>query len=189
MDPHARTILAKLDKPVVMIGLMGVGKTKLGGLLAKSLGVPFVDSDQEIEKSAGQSVACIFEEQGEPAFRDMERKVLARLLSEDLKVVATGGGAIMNEMTADLIWNSAISIWLKADLDVLVERTGRNGKRPLLKNGNPRDILQGLMDKRYPIYENADIVVESTDQEVDKTLAVLLKTLADHLEKTEISPP
>ncbi len=185
MKPHIHTILAKLNKPVVMIGLMGVGKTKLGGLLAKSLGVPFVDSDQEIEKSVGQSVACIFEEQGEPAFRDMERKVLSRLLSEDLKIIATGGGAIMNEMTADLIWNSAISVWLKADLDVLVERTGRNGKRPLLKTGNPRDILQGLIDKRYPIYENADIVVESADQEVDKTLAVLLKTLAYHLEKTE----
>ena len=90
----------------------------------------------------------------------------------------------MNETTADLIWNSSISVWLKADLDILVERTGRNGKRPILKNGNPRDILQGLMDKRYPIYENADIVVESTSEEVGKTLEVLLKTLADHLEST-----
>ena len=183
MDQFTKIITANLTKPVVMIGLMGAGKTRLGGLLAKALDIPFVDSDQEIEKAAGASVAEIFETHGEQAFRDLERKVLARLLSDELKVIATGGGAVMNESTADLIWNSSVSVWLSADVDILVERTGRTGKRPLLKNGDPRDILQSLMDKRTPVYERADIMVETTEADISHTLSVLLKTLADHLQK------
>ncbi len=177
-------IRAVLKKPIVMIGLMGAGKTKIGGLLAKSLDLPFVDADHEIERAAGCTIPEIFERDGETTFRDMERRIIARLLSDDVKVIATGGGAVMNEHTAALIWSSSISVWLKADLDILVDRTSRNNKRPLLQNGNPAEILQTLMDKRYPVYGKANIVVESTPAEPEHTLDNLLAALADHLQKT-----
>lgn len=185
MDTQIQTIRDRLQKPVVLVGLMGAGKTKIGGLLAKKLGLPFVDADAEIEKAAGRTVAEIFEEQGEPAFRDLERRVIARLLSDELKIIAPGGGAIMNEQTANLIRSASISIWLRADLDILVERTGRTGKRPLLRNGDPREILQGLMNKRYPVYATADIAVDSEAVDVEQNAMRALNALAHYLEKTE----
>lgn len=185
MDTQIQTIRDRLRKPVVLVGLMGAGKTKIGGLMAKKLALPFVDADAEIEKAANRTVAEIFEEQGEPAFRDLERRVIARLLSDELKIIAPGGGAMMNEQTADLIRSASISIWLRADLDILVERTGRTSKRPLLRNGDPREILQGLMDKRYPVYATADITVDSAAVDVDQNTASVLNALAHYLEKTE----
>ncbi len=185
MDTEIGIIRAKLKKPVVMVGLMGVGKTKIGGIIARALDLPFIDADVEIEKAAGRTVADIFETQGEAAFRDLERKVIARLLSDELKILAPGGGAMMNEQTAALIHASAISIWLRADLDVLVERTGRTSKRPLLRGGDPREILQGLMDKRYPVYATADIAVDSLAVDVNENARKVMIALADYLERTE----
>ena len=181
MDTETKTIRDRLQKPVVLVGLMGAGKTKIGGILAKKLDLPFVDADVEIEKAAGRTVAEIFEEQREPAFRDLERRVIARLLSDELKIIAPGGGAIMNAQTADLIRSASVSIWLRADLDILVERTGRTGKRPLLRNGDPREILQGLMDKRYPVYAGAHVVVDTDGGEIEDTLDRTLKALAEYL--------
>lgn len=183
MDKEADIIRAHLAKPVVLVGLMGAGKTKIGGILAKRLGIPFVDADAEIEAAANMTIAEIFETQGEPAFRDLERRVIARLLSDEIKIIAPGGGAMMNGETAKLIRSASVSIWLKADLDVLVERTGRTSKRPLLRNGDPREILQGLMDKRYPVYATADLTVESLPADVEHNAGVVFSALASYLEE------
>ncbi len=185
MDEVCKNIRKALKKPVVMVGLMGAGKTKIGGMLAKSLRLPFVDADQEIEAAAGCSVADIFERHGEAAFRDLERKVIARLLSDRIQVIAPGGGAIMNEETSALVWSRATSIWLKADLDVLVERTARNDKRPLLKGGDPRDILAGLIEKRHPVYAKADLMIETDSSEIEHTFEKLLVALDAHLAEQE----
>ncbi len=181
MDELIEQIKTNLNKPIVILGLMGAGKTKIGGLLASSLSLPFVDADHEIEAVAGCSVSDIFEQYGEAEFRLLERKVLSRLISHDVKVIAPGGGAVMNEETAELIWNQSLSIWLKADIDVLLERTGLSDKRPLLKAGNPRDILLDLMEKRYPVYGRANLVVNTDAQEPEVNLQKVLKSLADHL--------
>jgi len=181
MRENIQNIQKLLQKPVVMIGLMGAGKTKIGGLLAAALNIPFVDADHEIELAAGCTVAEIFARHGESAFRDLERKVIARLLSEEIRVIATGGGAVMNDETAALVWAKSTSIWLRADLDILVERTGRTPKRPLLQNGNPRDILAALMEKRHPVYARADIAVDTDDNEAEHTLQKLLNAFEDHL--------
>lgn len=170
-----------LNQPLVVIGLMGAGKSKIGGLLAQALDLPFVDADHEIEAAAGCTIAEIFERYGEPEFRALERKVLGRLISSDLKVIAPGGGAVMTPETAELIWRNAVSIWLKADLDILVERTSRNNKRPLLQGGDPRDILSGLMDKRYPTYGKANITVETDAAEPEINAGKALKALAEYL--------
>lgn len=182
MNGDVENIRKSLKKPVVMIGLMGAGKTKIGGMLAHALGVPFVDADQEIEAAAGCSVADIFEQYGEAAFRDLERKVIARLLSDDIRVVATGGGAVMNKQTAELIWSAGLAIWLKADLDVLVARTAHNTKRPLLSRGDPRAILADLMEKRHPVYENAPVTVITEDGAPEVTLHKALNALEAYLE-------
>lgn len=148
--------------PLVLVGLMGAGKTTVGRRLAKRLGRRFVDADEEIEQAAGMSVADYFEQYGEPAFREGERRVIARLLDEAEPIVlATGGGAYMDEETRATIQEKAVSVWLKADLDLLVARTSKRNTRPLLRQGNPREILQGLMDRRYPVYAQSDVTVET----------------------------
>lgn len=177
------TITAHLTRPIVMLGLMGAGKTKIGGLLAAQLGIPFIDADHEIEAAAGMSIADIFEAHGEPAFRDLERKVIARLLSDEIKVVAPGGGAILHPATADLVFGKALTVWLKADLDILVERTGRNEKRPLLKGGNREEILQNLLDKRQPIYERAEVHLQTDATAPEDAAQRLLLVLADYLKE------
>ncbi len=181
MKEDVDIIRARLKKPVVMIGLMGAGKTKIGGLLATALAVPFVDADQEIEKVQGRTIAQIFEQDGEATFRALERAKIAELLSDDLKVVAPGGGAMMDAATESLVHNRSICIWLRADLDILVERTSRNANRPLLKNGNPHDILGALIEKRYPVYAGAHIAVETTAEEPEVMLERVLKALAAYL--------
>jgi shikimate kinase len=183
MTDDARTILEQLDRPIVMLGLMGAGKTKIGSLLAQALGLPFVDADHEIERAAGMSVADIFETHGEPAFRDLERKVIARLLSDEIKVIAPGGGAIMNPETAELVFGKALTVWLKADLDILLERTARNDKRPLLKAGNPEDILKSLMEKRYPVYGRAEVHLQTDASEPDVAAGRLLSMMAAYLKE------
>jgi shikimate kinase len=188
MNGDVDNIRKSLRKPIVMVGLMGAGKTKIGELLAKALGLPFVDADHEIEATAGCTISDIFEQYGEPAFRDLERKVIARLMSDQLRVIATGGGAVMNEQTASLIWSSSIAIWIKADLDILVERTSRNNKRPLLQNGDPRAILQGLMDNRYPVYASAPVIVETDAGTAEGTLDRTVKALAEYLAAQDNHP-
>jgi shikimate kinase len=149
------------DKSIVMIGLMGSGKSSIGRRLADALGLEFIDTDDEIIKAAGCSIPDIFEIYGEQAFRDLEERVVERLLHETRCVMATGGGAYMRPETRERIDQNAITVWLRAELDILVERTGRRGGRPLLEQGNPEEILKNLMDERYPIYANADITVDT----------------------------
>lgn len=155
--------MRKLDKSVVLVGMMGSGKSAVGRRLAKALGVPFHDADTEIERAAGCSVNEIFARHGEAAFRDGERKVVARLLDEPQQVLATGGGAFLDERTRTRIKAEAISVWLKADLALLVERVSRKETRPLLKNVDQRAVLEKLIRERDPIYAQADITVESDE--------------------------
>jgi len=159
-ETAVHTLLA--GTPIVLVGLMGVGKTSVGRRLAKLMGRPFLDADHEIEKAAGRSVAEIFEDFGEASFREGERRVISRILTEEDNVVlATGGGAFVDDEVRETIKARACSIWLNADIDILVERTGRRNSRPLLKTGNPKDILARLARERRPFYEQADIHIQS----------------------------
>ncbi len=166
-----------LHKPIVLVGLMGAGKTTLGRRLAARLQLPFTDADEEIEKAAGLSVSEIFARYGEPAFRDGERRVIQRLMAGPPQIIATGGGAFVDPATRQLILARGISIWLQADVDVLVERTQRRDTRPLLQHGNPAEILADLLIKRTPAYEQAPIHIKSGrgphDQNIDSIIAAL----------------
>ncbi len=170
----------QIDKPIVLIGLMGAGKTCIGRRLGKRFELPFTDADDEIAKAAGCSIEDIFELYGEAAFRDGERRVINRLLGNGPQVLATGGGAFLDPRTRSRIRDVGVSVWLRADLDVLVRRTGRHGGRPLLKNGDPRAILAKLMEERYPIYAEADIVIDSGNdplQAAEKRVADAVESL------------
>ncbi|MFO1128511.1 MAG: shikimate kinase [Rhodospirillales bacterium] len=173
-------MLLPLARPIVLIGLMGAGKTSVGRRLAKRLGVAFVDSDDEIVKAAGCSVQEIFTRFGEPAFREGERRVIARLLAEPPQVMATGGGAFLDPATRERIRTHGSSVWLKADLDVLVKRTEGRPGRPLLNTGDPRSVLARLMTLRYPIYALADVTVESEDVPIELTVDKVAAAVARH---------
>lgn len=147
--------------PIVLVGMMGVGKSTVGRRLAARLGLSFVDADEEIEKAAGMSVSEIFERYGETHFRDGERRVIARLMDGAPKVIATGGGAFMQDETRQLILGQATAVWLDADIDVLVDRVSRREGRPLLKNRDPRAVLTELVAVRNPVYALAPIHVKS----------------------------
>lgn len=153
---------SRLLRPIALVGLMGCGKTTVGGRLAQQLGAPFRDADAEIVAAAGLTIPEIFEKHGEAEFRRGEERVIARLLTEEPMVLATGGGAYMSPQTRAAIHKAGGAVWLHADLETLLERTGRRDTRPLLKNGDPRQILSGLMNQRYPVYAEADFRVEST---------------------------
>lgn len=156
---------------------MGAGKTTVGRRLAVRLGCEFVDADDEIVKAAGCSVQEIFETYGEQAFRDVERRVIVRLLEDKAQVLATGGGAFMNAETRERIFKHGLSIWLRADLETLVSRTiGRTG-RPLLKDKDPTDILKSLMEERYPVYAGADIVIDTGDGPPDDVVDWIIERL------------
>jgi len=150
-----------LKKTVALVGMMGAGKSSVGRRLAAKLGVPFQDADSEIENAAKCSIAEIFDRYGEAAFRDAERKIVARLLSEPPHVLATGGGAFIDPETRAKIRSTAISVWIKVPVDVLLARVGRRDTRPLLRDGEPREIMEKLLEKREPIYAEADLIVES----------------------------
>jgi shikimate kinase len=150
-------------RSVVLVGMMGAGKSSIGRRLANRLGIPFVDADSEIEKAAGMSIAEIFSAHGEPYFRAGEARVIARLLDGGPQVLATGGGAFMNPETRAGIRAKGVSVWLRASLDVLSRRIKRRGDRPLLKTADPADTLRRLIDERYPVYAEADLTVESRD--------------------------
>lgn len=167
-----------LDRSLVLVGLMGAGKTSVGRKLAAQLGLPFVDADSKIEDAAGISIPEIFALHGEAAFRDGERRVIRRLLDDPPQVLATGGGAYMSPETRAQIAARGISIWLRADLDVLVRRCSRRTNRPLLAQGDPRAVLANLMAERYPIYAQADLVVDSNDGPHEAVVDSILQQLA-----------
>jgi shikimate kinase len=166
-------------KTVALVGLMGAGKSTVGRRLAARLNMPFVDADHEIEAAAGCTIPEFFERHGEAAFRDGESRVIAWLLRGEPKILATGGGAFMNEKTRERIKRRATSVWLRADLDLLVSRVTRRDNRPLLKQGDPRDIMQRLMDERYPVYAEADIVVDSDDGPHEAVVERIVAALDD----------
>jgi len=168
-----------LSRPIVMIGMMGAGKSAIGRRLAQRLGLPFVDADAEIERAAGCTIEEIFEKHGEAVFRDGERRVIARLLEGPVGVLATGGGAFMDPETRARIRGRAITVWLKADLDTLIERVSRRTHRPLLKNSDPRDVLTRLMAQRNPIYAEADITVETGNSPTAATVERVIEALAE----------
>jgi shikimate kinase len=173
IEMSARKI-PNLEKSLVLVGMMGAGKSAIGQRLAGSLGIEFFDADEEIESAAGRSIPDIFEYYGEQFFREGERRVILRLLKGPIKVVATGGGAYMNDETRAEIKERAHSIWLRADIDTLWRRVSRRSNRPMLHTANPKKTLQDLIEKRYSVYGEADITVESTDgphqQTVDRVI-------------------
>lgn len=173
---EARAI--RMDKPIVLVGLMGAGKSTVGKRLANALSLDFIDSDNEIAEAAGCSISEIFETYGESIFRDLEKRVLIRLLSNGPSVIATGGGAFMNAEIREEIKARTLSIWLRADLDTLVERVSRRDTRPLLKTGDKSEILDRLMKERYPVYQQADITIDSNAGPHDMVVSDILKILA-----------
>ena len=177
-------IKEKLNKPIVIVGLMGAGKTSVGKMISKKLSLPFVDSDSEIVNSAGCSVVDIFSIYGEQEFRRVEDRVINRILSDEkIKVLSTGEGAFIIDSVRQLTKEKAITIWLKADLDLLVKRTSFKDTRPLLLNYDSSKILKKLIEERYPIYANADITVETKDEPTYKTTQNVLKALHSFLKK------
>jgi len=167
----------RLNRTVTLVGMMGAGKSSVGRRLATRLDVPFRDADTEIETAAGCTISEIFDRFGEAAFRDGERRVIARLLAEAPHVLATGGGAFIDPLTREAIRESAISVWIKAPVDILVQRVKRRDTRPLLRHGDPRETLERLLKEREPIYAEADLTIESEDGPhalaVDRVIAVL----------------
>lgn len=170
-------------KPLVLVGLMGAGKSTVGRRLASALGVDFVDSDNEIAEAASCSISEIFETYGEEIFRDLEKRVLMRLINSPPCVIATGGGAFMNPDIRAEIKNNTTSVWLRAELDILVERVSRRDTRPLLRTGDKGEILKRLMNERYPIYAEAQITIDSnnnTHEAVVQDVLAALKKQAAH---------
>lgn len=168
-------------RSIVLVGMMGAGKSSVGKRLARRLALPFADADTEIERAAGMTIPEIFARHGEPAFRDGEKKVIARLLENGPMVLATGGGAFMNEETREAVTRHAISTWLKAELDVLLRRVRRRDDRPLLKTDDPAGTLARLIDQRYPVYALANVTVLSHDVPQDAMVEDVIDALSQHL--------
>ena len=169
-----------LDRPVVLVGLMGAGKTRVGRRLAERLGLPFLDTDLEIEADTGKTIAELFAHIGEPAFREGERRMLTRLMGKTNVIIATGGGAFMDPRTRAAIHENALSVWLRADLDTLVARTSRSNKRPLLQGVDKAAKLAELMALRYPVYAEANLTVDSLHGPVEQTVEAVLTALRHH---------
>jgi shikimate kinase len=170
-----------LPRTVALVGLMGAGKSAIGKRLAQRLALPFVDADDEIERAAGCTIAEFFERYGEAEFRAGERRVITRLLDGPLHILSTGGGAYMDPETREIMRARALTVWLRADLDVLFDRVRRRTHRPLLRGGDPKELLGRLMEQRYPVYAQADLVVESTAQPVERTTEEVIEALRQHL--------
>ncbi len=168
-------------RPLVLVGMMGAGKTTIGRRLATRLGRHFIDSDEEVEKAAGMTIEDIFATRGEADFRAGEVRVIARLLKDADLVLGTGGGAFMNAETRALIKSAAVSVWIKADFELLFTRVQRRSNRPLLKTANPRETLQGLIDKRYPTYAEADVTVVSKDVPQDQVASEVIDAVVAYL--------
>jgi len=176
---EVETVKQLLDgRSIVLVGLMGAGKSTIGRRLAQKLDLVFVDADAEIEQAAGKSVQDIFRDHGEESFREGERRVIARLLESGPQVLATGGGAFMNEETRNNISSRGIAVWLRADIELLMKRVRRRDNRPLLKADNPEEVMQALIDQRYPVYGRADIIVESRDVPHSSIVSDVIRALA-----------
>lgn len=172
-----RAIVGALGRrSIVLVGMMGAGKSSIGRRLAARLGIPFVDADTEIESAAGMTIPEIFEKHGEPYFRNGEARVIARLLDDGPQVLATGGGAVMNQQTRDLIQVKGVSVWLKADAEVLMKRTKRRNDRPLAEK------IKDLLPQREPVYAQSDIVVQSRDEPHDAIVDEIIDLLPRHLD-------
>jgi len=181
-DAEKQTVLSLLaGRPLVLVGMMGAGKTTVGRRLAARLDRRFVDSDEEIETAAGMSIEDLFKAHGEPEFRAGEARVVARLLREDNIVIGTGGGAFINAETRALILEHAVAVWIKADFELLFTRVSRRSNRPLLKTANPRETLKTLIEARYPIYAEAHLTVVSTDVPQDQVASDVIEALLTHL--------
>lgn len=173
-DGKIADVAARLDRPIVLVGLMGAGKSTVGRKLAQMLGRDFVDADDEIQEAAQRSISEIFEEFGEDYFRDGERRVIARLIEEKSGVIATGGGAFVDPETRSLILDRAIAVWIDVDIDTLVERTSRRDTRPLLRDGDPKTILTNLLARREPYYSQAQVRVRGKDSpHTDTALSII----------------
>ncbi len=191
VEPGGASVPAPVNNPagdrvIVLVGLMGAGKSTVGKRLAARLGISFLDTDTEIETAAAMTIPEIFEKHGEPAFRRGEAKVIERLL-QDMRnanppggVLATGGGAYMRPETRDNIAKYGVSVWLRADVDLLLKRVARRNNRPLLKHGDARETLLRLRDERYPVYALADIVVDSIEAPHEEIVDMVLEKLQDH---------
>lgn len=176
---EAETVRQRLgDRPIVLVGLMGAGKTSVGRRLAEKLGIPFVDADQEIEAAAGKPIKEIFADHGEAYFREGERRVIQRLIGNGAQVLATGGGAYMNEETRQRIQENGVSVWLRACLPLLMKRVAKRQDRPLLHADDPEAVMRGLMEKRYPVYGLADVTVESRDVQHGQMVNDVIRALA-----------
>jgi shikimate kinase len=179
---HAKELTDRLaGRPLVLVGMMGAGKTTVGRRLAAQLGRVFLDSDEEIEKAAQMTIPEIFEQRGEPEFRAGETRVIARVLKDKDIVLATGGGAFVNAETRGLVKAQAVSVWIRADFELLFARVSRRSNRPLLKTANPRATLQKLIDERYDIYAEADVTVVSRDVPQDVVAVDLIEAVLAHL--------
>ena len=170
-----------LPKTLVLVGMMGAGKSSIGWRLARKLGIAFNDTDQEVERAAGCSVADIFETWGEKTFPDSEPRVIKRLLSSQVQVVSTGDGAFIDEESRNIIKENAISLWLRADPEILYERVIRRDTRPLLFDGDAKEILEEMIERRYPIYAKADLTVESNDDAHEATVERVIEALKNHI--------
>jgi shikimate kinase len=175
------------QRPIVLVGMMGAGKTTVGRRLATRLGRHFVDSDEEVERAANMTIPDIFAAHGEADFRAGEARVIARLLRDNDIVLGTGGGAFINPETRELIKAGSISVWIRAELDLLFHRVARRSNRPLLKTANPRETLKGLIEARYPIYAEAHVTVESRDVPQDQVAEDIVEALLVHLATIEVS--
>lgn len=183
-DALAAEVRAGLgDRSVVLIGMMGAGKSSVGRRLAAVLGLPFADADTEIERAAGMSIEDIFRCHGEPHFRDGEERVIRRLLSGPPTVLATGGGAFMSERVRDEIAARGVSVWLRADLDLLMQRVSRRDNRPLLKTADPRGTMARLLEQREPVYALANVTVDSRDVAHEAMVADVIAALLAFLER------
>ena len=177
LKDRARAALG--SRNLILVGLMGAGKSSVGRIVAHQLGIPFVDSDAEIEKVSRMSISELFAAYGEEEFRALESRVMKRLLKNGPRVVSTGGGAFINDRTRKHIKKGGVSIWLKADIDVLWERVSKRDTRPLLKTENPKQTLENLMNARYPIYELADLTVLSRDVRKELMAEEVLRAVID----------
>ncbi|MCC5978373.1 MAG: shikimate kinase [Salinarimonas sp.] len=180
-NAEGRVKQALASRSIVLVGLMGAGKSTVGRRLAARLGMKFRDADNEIEVAAGMSIPDIFAAYGEAHFRDGERRVIERLLHEETMVLATGGGAYMDAATRETIRACAVSVWLRADLDTLMRRVRKRSNRPLLQNADPEAVMRRLIAERYPVYEQADVTVESREGPHERVVEAIVGALDDYL--------
>ena len=182
-------LLARLgSRSVVFVGLMGAGKTAIGRRVATMLGLHFTDSDHEIESVSRMTIPDLFERYGEAEFRSLEQRVIVRVLESGPQILATGGGAFMNAQTRDAIAAHGLSVWLKADVDILLDRVSKKQDRPLLKNADPRAVLEKLMAERYPVYAQADVTVPTRDERKDVIASEVIEAIGRHLDNHAPTP-